>query len=108
MLIDSLKLHVEIEQWPLVEPFRITGYTWEHVDVLAISLEKNGRVGRGEGAGVYYKNDKPASMLKQIEAVRKSIESGVSRDSVQKLLPAGGARNALDCAVWDLEAKLSG
>ncbi len=108
MQIESLTLSVEIERWPLVVPFRITGYMWEFVEVLVVSLEKDGHVGRGEAAGVYYKNDKPASMIKQIEALRKVIEAGISRDSVQELLSRGGARNALDCALWDLEAKLSG
>lgn len=108
MHIESLKLRIEIEQWPLVVPFRITDYIWEHVDVLLVRLEKYGRIGRGEATGVYYKNDKPASMIKQIEALRAEIEKGISRESVQKLLPPGAARNALDCALWDLEAKLSG
>ena len=108
MLIDSLKLRAQVEQWPLAVPFRITGYTWELLDVLVVSLEKDGRVGLGEAAGVYYKNDRPAAMLQQIESLRAVIEAGISRDSVQKRLPPGGARNALDCALWDLEAKLSG
>src|SRR5687768_12002460 len=47
-------------------------------------------------------------MVEQIEAVRSSIEAGMDRDSLQQLLPVGGARNALDCAFWDLDAKLSG
>jgi len=108
MLIKSLKLRAEVQQWPLTTPFRITGYTWECVDVLVVSLEKNGYTGQGEAAGVYYKNDKPASMIQQIEALRRTIEVGISRATVQKLLPPGGARNALDCALWELEAKLTG
>jgi L-Ala-D/L-Glu epimerase len=107
MLFDSLKLHTVLEQWLLSTPFSITGYTWHHIDVLVVSLEKVGKVGRGEAAGVYYKDDKPAAMLEQIEAVRKTIEAGLSRESVQKLLPPGGARNALDCALWDMEAQLT-
>jgi L-Ala-D/L-Glu epimerase len=103
-----LTLSVKVEQWPLVAPFRITGYTWEFIDVLLVSLEKDGHVGQGEAAGVYYKNDRPASMLGQIESLRTTIEAGISRDRAQSLLPRGGARNALDCALWDLEAKLSG
>jgi L-alanine-DL-glutamate epimerase-like enolase superfamily enzyme len=103
-----MKLRAEIEQWPLTTPFRITGYTWEHVDVLVVTLEKDGQRGQGEAAGVYYKDDKPAAMLEQVESVRKTVEAGVDRAAAQKLLPAGGARNALDCALWDLEAKLTG
>jgi L-alanine-DL-glutamate epimerase-like enolase superfamily enzyme len=103
-----LKLNVRIEQWPFVTPFRITGYTWEAIDILFLSLERDGVTARGEGAGVYYRNDKPASMLQQIESCRAAIEAGVTREAAQRLLPPGGARNALDCALWDLEAKLSG
>ena len=106
--VRPLKLRTKIEQWPLKAPFRITGYTWEQVDVLLVTLERNGRVGRGEAAGVYYKNDKPASMLRQLESLRPRIEAGLSREELlQGILPAGGARNALDCALWDLEAKTS-
>jgi L-alanine-DL-glutamate epimerase-like enolase superfamily enzyme len=102
-----LTLCVEVEKWPLAVPFRITGYTWEFVDVLLVSLGKDGHIGRGEAAGVYYKNDKPASMINQIKSLRTRIEAGITRESLQQMLPPGGARNALDCALWDLESKLS-
>jgi len=108
ILMGRLTLRTEIERWPLVAPFRITGYTWEALDVLVVSLEKDGHVGRGEAQGVYYRNDNPASMTGQIESLRTTIEAGISRESLQSMLPPGGARNALDCALWDLEAKLSG
>jgi L-alanine-DL-glutamate epimerase-like enolase superfamily enzyme len=107
-LNGPLRLELALEQWPLVAPFRITGYTWESIPVLLVRLEKDGQVGQGEAAGVYYKNDKPASMLTQIESLQGTIEAGITRDGVQSLLPRGGARNALDCALWDLESKLSG
>src|SRR6267154_2181619 len=108
LMLGPLTLRADLEQWPLVTPFRITGRTWETVDVLVVSLEKDGHVGRGEAAGVYYKADQPATMLKQIESLRGRIETGLSRSSAQSLLPAGGARNALDCALWDVEAKITG
>jgi L-alanine-DL-glutamate epimerase-like enolase superfamily enzyme len=73
-----------------------------------ITLEKDGHVGRGEAAGVYYRNDHVASMIEQVESLRATIEAGISRNSLQNILPAGGARNALDCALWDLETKLTG
>jgi L-alanine-DL-glutamate epimerase-like enolase superfamily enzyme len=107
--VGPLKLRAKIEQWPLKAPFRITGHTWHQLDVLFVSLQcGDGVVGRGEAAGVYYKNDTPASMLRQLEVARPSIETGLSREKLQNLLPAGGVRNALDCALWDLEAKASG
>jgi L-alanine-DL-glutamate epimerase-like enolase superfamily enzyme len=108
MLIHQLKLSAQIEKWPFVEPFRITGYVMDASEVLVVRLETDDHaVGLGEAAGVYYTNDRPAFMLKQIEALRPKIEAGLSRAALQILLPAGGARNALDCALWDLESKLS-
>jgi L-alanine-DL-glutamate epimerase-like enolase superfamily enzyme len=104
----SLSLRLAIEQWPLKVPFRITGHTWDVLDVLVVSVEREGRVGRGEAAGIYYKNDSPATMVEQLNPYRATIEAGVTRDSLQRMLPPGGARNALDCALWDLEAKLTG
>jgi L-Ala-D/L-Glu epimerase len=64
-------------------------------------------VGRGEAAGVYYLGDDQDQMLETIEQVRTEIENGLTREDLQVVLPAGGARNALDCALWELEAKLS-
>jgi L-alanine-DL-glutamate epimerase-like enolase superfamily enzyme len=106
--MESLSLHAEVERWPLAAPFRITGYVFEAIDVLLVRLESQGHVGRGEAAGIYYKNDRPASMLQTVESVRAAIERGITRETLQELLPAGGARNAVDCALWDLESKISG
>ena len=105
----SLTLRVAIEKFPFKEPFHITGYTMTDTEVVAVELEQDGHVGRGEASGVYYRKfDDAASNVKQIEAVRPRIEIGIDRDSLQSLLPAGGARNAVDCALWDLEAKRTG
>lgn len=101
-------LQLEIERWPRKTPARITGYTFDAIDVLVITLIKDGHQGRGEGVGVYYGADNAASMRQQIEALRTTIESGLSRATIQSALPPGGARNALDCAFWDLEAKVTG
>jgi L-alanine-DL-glutamate epimerase-like enolase superfamily enzyme len=101
-------LHVKVECWPLRNPFTITGFTWETADVLVVSLEQNGVTGRAEAAGVYYKNDRPSGMIAQVESIREVLEEGIDRNQVQRILPPGGARNAVDCALWDLEAKLSG
>jgi L-alanine-DL-glutamate epimerase-like enolase superfamily enzyme len=108
MHFDSLELRAVVEQWPLIAPFRITGHTWHSLPTLVVSLEKDGRVGRGEGEGVYYRQDTPERALEEIESLKTTIEAGISRESLQRLLPPGGARNALDCALWDLEAKCTG
>lgn len=107
-LTGRLAMRMVIEQLPLAAPFRIAGYTWESVDVLVIHLEKDGCVGSGEAAGVYYKGDRPQSMMSQLEVLRAKIEEGITHESIRALLPPCGARNALDCALWDLAAKLTG
>ncbi|WP_449427818.1 dipeptide epimerase [Rhodanobacter umsongensis] len=103
-----LQLQARIERRPTVAPFHITGYTFTAFEAVVVTLEADGLVGEGEGLGVYYKQDTPEKMLAQIEALRGRIEAGLTREQLQRMLPAGGARNALDCALWDLEAKRSG
>jgi L-alanine-DL-glutamate epimerase-like enolase superfamily enzyme len=103
-----LKLHSHIERWPLITPFRITGYQWDAIETLLVTLEKDGCIGRGEASGVYYRGETVGSMQREVEAVRASIEQGIDRTALQGVLPPGGARNAVDCAMWDLEAQLSG
>ena len=106
--MSPLRLHVELEKWSLIKPFRITGYTQDSLDTVLVGLEIDGKTGWGEAAGVYYRTDDPEFIVRQIESARKTIESGLTSDQLQRLFPAGGARNALDCAWWDLEAKLAG
>ena len=102
-------LQVEVENWPLQAPFRISGSTILNVDMVVVTLAQHGHSGRGEAAGVdYRKDDDIPTIMRQIEALRASIEAGCDRETLQRLLAAGGARNALDCALWELEAKQSG
>lgn len=103
-----LTMTAVLESWPMRAPFRITGYNFTALDALVIRLGDGVHEGCGEAAGVYYKQDMPKQMLTQVEAVRTQIESGITRAELQELLPAGGARNALDCALWDLDAKRAG
>lgn len=93
------------EPWHFKVPFTITGYTFTTVTLLYVTVTENGSIGRGEAAGIYYFDETGDSMLADVETVREAIERGVSRDELQQLLRPGGARNALDCALWDLEAK---
>jgi L-alanine-DL-glutamate epimerase-like enolase superfamily enzyme len=104
-----LRLQATQKSWAIKAPFHITGYTFTAFDALIVELtDEQGRTGRGEAQGVYYRHDTPATMQVQIEAMRAQIEAGIDRQTLQQLLPAGGARNALDCALWDLDAKRSG
>jgi L-alanine-DL-glutamate epimerase-like enolase superfamily enzyme len=104
----ALRLSAHIEKLPLKQPFHITGYTFTACDALVVTLHDGEFCGRGEGLGVYYRDDTPVSMLGQVEHLRETIERGVTRERLLELLPAGGARNAVDCALWDLEAKRQG
>lgn len=104
-----LKLDVTIVDWELREPFTISRETITSIPCIQVTLtDEHGNVGRGEAIGIDYEGETPASMAAQIEAVRRGIELGVTCVGLQRLLPYGGARNATDCALWDLEAKRSG
>jgi L-alanine-DL-glutamate epimerase-like enolase superfamily enzyme len=92
----------------LKQPFRISGEVWTTAESVVVRLQENGHVGRGEAQGVSYTGETVASMMTQIDAVADAVESGITRADLIDLLPSGGARNAIDCALWDLEAKRSG
>lgn len=98
-----------IEQWELLEPFEIAGrvYTAQEVVVATLS-DGRGHVGRGEAAGVDYDGETAMDMLGQIVRVSERLGRGLSGEQLMSLLPRGGARNALDCALWDLRAKQTG
>ena len=106
--VSALSLSVRIERVPMTAPLRITGYTFTHAETVVVELRAGGFTGLGEASGVYFHGETPAGMAAQIEALRGAIEAGITRAHLQLLLPAGGARNALDCALWDLRAKQSG
>jgi L-alanine-DL-glutamate epimerase-like enolase superfamily enzyme len=100
-----MKLTAHIERYPLRTPFVTAATTIDSIDVVVATVECDGLVGQGESAGVYYRNETPVRVLENIEALGGAIVSGLRRQKLQSLLPPGGARNALDCALWDLEAK---
>jgi L-alanine-DL-glutamate epimerase-like enolase superfamily enzyme len=89
-------------------PFNITGHVFTGVNVLYVRITENGATGHGEGAGVYYFDESADSMLAQARSVREALERGADRAALRDMLPAGGARNAIDCALWDLAAKREG
>jgi L-alanine-DL-glutamate epimerase-like enolase superfamily enzyme len=104
----KLTLEVAVEKLRLAEPFRISGYVFEETDAVVVTLGDGTFRGRGEASGVYYLGDDAAHMVAAIEAVRAAIEAGIDRAGLQQLLPPGGARNAVDCALWDIDARRSG
>jgi len=96
------------ESWPLKEPFEIAGQVIVALPLLLVELtDSNGFVGRAEAAGVDYDGETPMSMRAQIESVAATLNATTTPADLAALLPRGGARNALDCALWDLRAKRS-
>jgi len=103
-----LTLGTSVETLPLSAPFRISGYVFEAADCVLVTLDDGEHRGRGEASGVYYLGDDVPNMLAAIEAARDAIEAGVSREELRAVMPAGGGRNAVDAALWELESKQTG
>lgn len=89
-------------------PLRISGYLFEIAHNILVTLEDGAASGRGEAAGVYFLGDDVGHIINELERVRGEVEAGLNRDDLQALLPPGGARNALDCALWELDAMRAG
>ncbi len=104
----KLQLTVQVERLEFSAPFRIAGFLFEHQDAVVATLDDGRHRGRGEACGVYYLGDNAAEMVAALEAQRATIEAGIDRAALQRLLPPGGARNALDCALWELDARRGG
>ncbi len=103
-----LALTVEVEKLEFSAPFRISGFVFEHQDAVLVTLDDGKHRGRGEACGVYYFEDHAERMVAAIESRRREIEAGIDRASLQELLSPGGARNAVDCALWELDARRAG
>jgi len=106
--MGKLALQVETEGLQLVEPFRISGYVFETVEVVVVTLDNGEHKGRGEASGVYYLGDDVPHVVAALEAARGAIEAGPSREELRQIMPPGGARNAVDCALWELESARAG
>jgi len=101
-------LSVQAERWPLAAPFVIARGAKTDAWVVVAELLDGAHRGRGEAVPYARYDETVESVLAQIRSVGSHIESGAGRAQLQALLPAGSARNALDCALWDLEAKRCG
>ncbi len=102
------RLTVTRETFPLAREFRIARGGKTAADVITVALEENGAMGRGECVPYARYGETLDSTQSLIESRRSSLEEGLSRQNLQRAMPAGAARNAIDCALWDLEAKLTG
>jgi L-alanine-DL-glutamate epimerase-like enolase superfamily enzyme len=104
-----ISIDTQLQSWELREPFATARDCITHLPVLLVELTgREGARGRAEAAGIDYAGETPASMAAQLASVRGHLHAGVTGQDLLELLPAGGARNALDCALWDLRAKERG
>src|SRR5258705_2056227 len=100
-------LQVERVAMRFAAPFRIAGYVFDAMPSIIATVREAGIEGRGEAAGVYYTGDDQDRMVAGIEEMRPAVEAGLSRADLQIAFPPCGARNALDCALWEFDSKLA-
>jgi L-alanine-DL-glutamate epimerase-like enolase superfamily enzyme len=113
MKLDRIRLHARPESWPIRGAFTISRGSKTEAEVVVAELiasTTDGRIVRGRGECVPYARygETVEGVLAEIEAQRDAIASGLDREALQSAMPPGAARNAIDCAFWDLEAKALG
>jgi L-alanine-DL-glutamate epimerase-like enolase superfamily enzyme len=100
-----MELSVRIERWPLAGAFTISRGTKTEAVVVVAELTDGTHRGRGEAVPYARYGETPDGIVAAIEAMRPALRQGLSRADLQDAMPAGAARNALDCAYWDVNAK---
>ena len=101
-----MQISAREEIWPLKDVFRISRGALTEAHLVVVTVTDGQHSGRGESVPSRRYGQTPESVLAQIASIKN--ERDLNRQRLQPLLPAGAARNALDCAMWDLEAKTSG
>lgn len=106
-----MRLNIEMwaKDWPLRETLVISRESFVCQPTLQVRLTReDGVKGQGEACGIPYQGETPATMMADIKSVQAKIEAGIDRIALLSLLPNGGARMAVDAALWDLQAKAGG
>jgi len=103
-----VSLSVRTESWPIRGAFTISRGSRTEAQVVVAELTDGQHAGRGECVPYARYGETPESVVAQIENMAQAIAAGMGSDQLQDAMPAGAARNALDCALWDLEAKRAG
>lgn len=104
----SRRLGAEVESFPVAGHFSIARGSRTEAIVVTATITERGATGRGECVPYARYGETPESVMGAIEATRTLIEGGGTRNDLLRAMPPGAARNALDCALFDLEAKLTG
>jgi len=103
-----MELSVRIERWPLAGAFTISRDSKTEAVVVAVELDDGTCRGRGESVPYARYGETPDGIVAKIEAVRPALLRDLDRATLQRIMPPGAARNALDCAYWDVNAKQTG
>lgn len=101
-------ISVEAERFPIAGVFTIARGSKTEAEVITCSISDGSYIGRGECVPYRRYGETIDGVLAAIEATRPALEAGMNRLQLQSALSAGAARNAIDCALWDLEAKMTG
>src|SRR5690242_11796971 len=102
------RLSVRIERWPIAGSFVISRGAKTEAIVVVAELQDGALIGRGECVPLARYNQTVEGEASAIEGLAPAVAAGLDRKALQGALPAGPARNAIDCAFWDLEAKRTG
>lgn len=103
-----MKLSVRTQSWPIRGSFTISRGSKTQADTVIVELSENGLTGRGECVPYARYNESVTSVIAELEQVADKLAAGIDLAGIQALLPSGAARNALDCALWDLNCKQTG
>jgi len=106
--MESPRLHISREDWPIAGAFTIARGSKTTASVVVARLQRGGLVGRGECVPYPRYDETPEGVERALQELVAEVEAGLDREALQDRLPAGAARNALDCAFWELEAKEAG
>lgn len=102
------EITVEAQSWPIAGAFTISRGSKTEARVVVASVTENGLTGRGECVPYARYGESEKDVVAAIKAQQQALSDGMTREQLQRAMPRGAARNALDCALWDLEAKLAG
>lgn len=107
--MKKLTVDARTESWSLKSPVRIARQTYVAMDVVVVEVsDAEGFTGRGEAPGLSYEGETMQSLLGQIDEVAPKLTPTLTTHELLSIMPRGGARNAVDCALWDLHCKRSG
>jgi len=103
-----MRLTIAEERWPIAGSFTISRGSKTEAHVVTVTLEDGGHTGRGECVPYPRYEETVPQVIAALQAARSRIEAGTTRDAIASILTPHAARNALDCALWDLAAKKAG